>query len=751
LTPYPLRNLGRADKTMRSAPSLRRRCTRAVLALRHAWHRELILQSRIFDPGWYAAVVPDVAEQGWDPALHYIVHGAFAGLRPHPLFDPAWYRNGRSLGDVDPLIHYIRSAASGLDDPSPYFDSAWLRSRGLSVRPGQSALAAWLALEPAIRPAPFPAFDAAWYLAAYPDVGVAGVDPLMHFVSTGSMEGRSPGPLFDAGFYRMANPECRAEGMSPWAHFRRVGAALGRAPHRAFDPAWYASRAGAPHALANLLAVYAVQGRDGWHSTHPTLAPPGSSRAGWEDLPWQGTAPPPGGRTILAVLLDGSDAFAGLVADLRQLPDVDLRLATLGADPALADVPGIRIDGQPGQADPWTVFERAIRALRLAAPEALLVAESLPERSRAVLAETGMSVARDPLTPQTIAAALPPSTGNLAVSAIIPAFNHARFLDERIASVLGQSRLPSEVILLDDASTDETAEIARRWAARSEIPFRVILNDVNSGSTFRQWQKGLDLATGDLVWFAESDDASAEQFLERLVPVFADPLVVLAYAESVVVGVGGEWLSDSYRFYTDLIDQKRWERGYVADGKDEIETALGIKNTIPNASAALFRHKALLPHVAKFATLRYCGDWAAYLAVLGSGRIAYHAEALNRHRQHAGSVTAEGVGGNGQAWEASELRAGLRRQGLVSPRTALFGVLQGQVEALSRGLKPAPAYLDASGEDDLRAALAQHRDEAIAFVARQVDADVNCDDSQRQYRREAIMAAVAGLVSPARS
>ena len=50
------------------------------------------------------------------------------------------------------------------------------------------------------------------------------------------------------------------------------------------------------------------------------------------------------------------------------------------------------------------------------------------------------------------------------------------------------------------------------------MPFHVVVNETNSGSTFRQWLKGIALATGDLIWIAESDDACRPEFLERLVP-----------------------------------------------------------------------------------------------------------------------------------------------------------------------------------------------------------------------------------------
>ena len=48
---------------------------------------------------------------------------------------------------------------------------------------------------------------------------------------------------------------------------------------------------------------------------------------------------------------------------------------------------------------------------------------------------------------------------------------------------------------------------------------RIEFNEVNSGSAFKQWNKGVRLATGKYVWIAESDDYADPHFLERLVPI----------------------------------------------------------------------------------------------------------------------------------------------------------------------------------------------------------------------------------------
>lgn len=62
-------------------------------------------------------------------------------------------------------------------------------------------------------------FDAAWYLAEYPDVRESGMDPAWHFARHGHREGRSPGPNFDSARYLAEQPDAASSGLSPFAHY----------------------------------------------------------------------------------------------------------------------------------------------------------------------------------------------------------------------------------------------------------------------------------------------------------------------------------------------------------------------------------------------------------------------------------------------------------------------------------------------------------------------------------------------------
>jgi glycosyltransferase involved in cell wall biosynthesis len=226
------------------------------------------------------------------------------------------------------------------------------------------------------------------------------------------------------------------------------------------------------------------------------------------------------------------------------------------------------------------------------------------------------------------------------VSVVIPNYNHARFLEQRIDSVLNQTFQDFEIIFLDDLSTDNSKEILAKYANHPKIGHR-IFNDTNSNSTFKQWNKGIGLATGEYIWIAESDDYAAPGFLEKLVPILDRDLNVgLAYCQSYLVDETSKILSPNFLACTDCFDRQRWLSNYLNHGKNECENFLAGKNTIPNASAVLIRKSVYLSEVdCDNEAFKVAGDWFTWSKILLAADVYFVAESLNYFRSCEGSVS----------------------------------------------------------------------------------------------------------------
>ena len=222
------------------------------------------------------------------------------------------------------------------------------------------------------------------------------------------------------------------------------------------------------------------------------------------------------------------------------------------------------------------------------------------------------------------------------VSIIVPNYNHARYLPKRIGTILRQTYQDFELILLDDCSTDDSRLVLSRYANDPRV--RIEFNDVNSGSTFKQWNKGVQMANGEYVWIAESDDYADEKLLETLVRALdRDEHIVFAYcrswqvdADSVVGGSGDRHL--------DILNGQLWAADFVMDGREHCRKYSLRSPVIGNASGAVFRRSAYENVGGADESLRLCGDWKLWAALALTGRVAYVNARLNYFRYHSSTV-----------------------------------------------------------------------------------------------------------------
>jgi glycosyltransferase involved in cell wall biosynthesis len=234
----------------------------------------------------------------------------------------------------------------------------------------------------------------------------------------------------------------------------------------------------------------------------------------------------------------------------------------------------------------------------------------------------------------------------LTISVAVPNYNYARHLPARLQAIFGQWAPVREILFLDDASTDDSLAVARDVAKDAGRDIRIIANDRNSGSVFRQWRRAAEAATGEYLWIAEADDDSDPRFLTRLrAAMETQPEAVMAFADSVAIDPDNAVLSTSYKsYYNETAPGLLTADGDFA-GDEFLHRCLSERNLILNVSAVLWRRHALLAALdrceAALGRLRVAGDWWLYADILSQpgARIAYVAEPLNRHRRHSESVT----------------------------------------------------------------------------------------------------------------
>lgn len=133
----------------------------------------------------------------------------------------------------------------------------------------------------------------------------------------------------------------------------------------------------------------------------------------------------------------------------------------------------------------------------------------------------------------------PLSIDQPSVCVVMCTFNGASHLPEQLESILVQTRCPSRMVVVDDASTDNTAKILQDFAHRAPFPVQIEINQQNIG--FRKnFEKAVRLSEGDILVLSDQDDIWLSTRLERSVQPFADPTVSLLFSDAEVVGPGLE-------------------------------------------------------------------------------------------------------------------------------------------------------------------------------------------------------------------
>lgn len=151
------------------------------------------------------------------------------------------------------------------------------------------------------------------------------------------------------------------------------------------------------------------------------------------------------------------------------------------------------------------------------------------------------------------------STNAPLVSIGLPVHNGEKYLAETIEALLGQTYRNIEVIICDNASTDATEAICRKYAAQ-DPRIRYFRNQRNLGAA-RNYNLTMEYARGEYFKWAAHDDLCMPSFIESCVEVLErEPNVVLAYPKTVIIGPRGEIIDDRFEDQYNLRDQQPHHR-----------------------------------------------------------------------------------------------------------------------------------------------------------------------------------------------
>ncbi|MEC5398148.1 glycosyltransferase family 2 protein [Uliginosibacterium sp. H1] len=248
-----------------------------------------------------------------------------------------------------------------------------------------------------------------------------------------------------------------------------------------------------------------------------------------------------------------------------------------------------------------------------------------------------------------------PDQVSLSVSVALCTYNGQQFLREQLDSIQRQTRLPDELVVCDDRSSDATQEIVEAFARGASFPVRWHVNEVNLGSTLN-FERAIGLCQGDLVFLSDQDDAWHPRKIELMTREFEfAPEVGLVFSDAEVVDAGLHPLG--YRLW-DSMEFSRREQRLLTNGR-----ALDVllKHNVVTGAALAFRRNLCDEFLPLPSSWIHDGWIAIIVSMCAEVRVL--SEPLLSYRQH-GRNQVGGVKRNlqGQAAHAGTIGAAHYRQ-----------------------------------------------------------------------------------------
>ncbi|WKD86502.1 Putative glycosyltransferase EpsE [Polaribacter huanghezhanensis] len=223
------------------------------------------------------------------------------------------------------------------------------------------------------------------------------------------------------------------------------------------------------------------------------------------------------------------------------------------------------------------------------------------------------------------------------VSIILPSYNHAKFLKDRLDSIINQTYTNWKLIIIDDCSTDESLTFLNEFKKKHLDKIeKYIINNQNTGSGYNSWEKGIELANTEYIWVAETDDYSNPKFLEeQIILLEKNPTAALSFCASNYVDANKQFLYNTNNRTKDL---NVLEDNYKAFVGDVFLDKMPFNTYITNGSCVVFRKpKTKIPKA--IFTNKQSSDIFLWTYLLQKSSFVFLNKKLNFFRRHADSTT----------------------------------------------------------------------------------------------------------------
>jgi glycosyltransferase involved in cell wall biosynthesis len=226
-----------------------------------------------------------------------------------------------------------------------------------------------------------------------------------------------------------------------------------------------------------------------------------------------------------------------------------------------------------------------------------------------------------------------------SVSVCIPTFNGARWILEAVNSALNQSYSPSEILIVDDHSTDNTVELVR---SLSDERIRLVINDHNLGLV-NNWNKCVGLAGGDFIKFLLQDDILYPHCIEKMIePFLADAGLGLVFAPRDIIlevedATTEVWLKHSATLHTRFRALRTFNLGRELFAQCLAKEFHG--NWIGEPSSVMIKRECFERLGLFNAKMYQLCDLEMWLRIMFFYDVGFVAEKLSAFRHHAQSTS----------------------------------------------------------------------------------------------------------------